>query len=200
MNWRPWTIETTAITAATPMMMPSVVRTERILLARMAEKATRKFSDRIKRSPLPCPPPLRGRGSRRPARRGTRSPCDCAGRGMVVRHLAVAELDLAPCVIGDVGLMGHQEDRVARLMQLVEQVHDLPGGVRVEVAGGLVGEQERRLVDQGAGDGYALTLAAGELVRVVMHALPEPHPLQRALRPGAPLLARHPGVDERQLH
>ncbi len=40
----PWTIETTAITAATPMTMPSVVRIERILLARSAESAMRKFS------------------------------------------------------------------------------------------------------------------------------------------------------------
>ena len=44
MNCTPWTIETTAMTAATPMMIPSVVRIERILLARSARKAMRRFS------------------------------------------------------------------------------------------------------------------------------------------------------------
>ena len=53
MNCRPWTIETTAITAATPMMMPSVVSSERILLARMAVKAIRMFSARSMRSASP---------------------------------------------------------------------------------------------------------------------------------------------------
>jgi len=47
MCWSPWTIDTTAITAATPMMIPSVVRIERILLARSAPKAMRRFSKTI---------------------------------------------------------------------------------------------------------------------------------------------------------
>jgi hypothetical protein len=47
-NCRPWTMETTATTAATPMMMPSVVRIERIRLARSAAMAMRKFSRKTK--------------------------------------------------------------------------------------------------------------------------------------------------------
>src|SRR6185503_16474477 len=41
-------------------------------------------------------------------------------------------------------------------------------GDRVEVSARLVGEQERRVVDEGAGDRDSLLLAAGELVRVVV--------------------------------
>ncbi len=178
-NWRPWTIETTAITAATPMMMPRVVSTERILLARMAEKATRKFS-------------VTTIAQRRSAGQGAR-------RGLVGEHLAVAELDLTPGVLGDVGLVGDQEHGVAGLVQLVEEVHDLGRGGRVEVAGRLVGEEDRRVVDQRAGDGHALALAAGELVGLVVHALAEPDPLQGAARPFPALAARHAGVDQRQL-
>ena len=70
---------------------------------------------------------------------------------------------------------------------------------RVEVAGGLVGEQERRLGHQGAGDGHALLLAAGELGRRVVLAAGEADRGQglAGARGGAP--RRAPAVDQRQL-
>ena len=67
--------------------------------------------------------------------------------------------------VGDVGLVGDEHDGVARLVEALEERHDLDAGLRVEVAGGLVGEQDRRIVHQRARDGDALALAAGELVR-----------------------------------
>ena len=48
-------------------------------------------------------------------------------------------------------------------LSLPEQVHHLAAGARVEIARRLVGQQDRRLVGQRAGDGHALLLAAGEL-------------------------------------
>src|SRR5688572_12083210 len=88
MYCRPWTIDTTAITAATPMMMPSAVSTERIRLARRAVKATRMFSSRTISAPSSAVP-------------------------HVGQYLAVSQRDLAAGVRGDVGLVGHQHDRVA---------------------------------------------------------------------------------------
>ena len=55
------------------------------------------------------------------------------------------------------------------------------------------------LADERAGDGDALALAAGELVRPVVHAVREPDRLERRLGAGAPLGPRHAAVDERQL-
>src|SRR5271156_1351130 len=55
-------------------------------------------------------------------------------------------------------------------MKFVEESHDFVAGFGVEVSGGFVGEDDGGLVDQGAGDGDALTLAAGELVGLVHHA------------------------------
>ena len=49
----------------------------------------------------------------------------------------------------------------------------LARAVRVEVAGGLVGEDELRPVHEGAGNGHALQLAAGELPRHALGALGE---------------------------
>ena len=48
------------------------------------------------------------------------------------------------------------------------------GAIAVEVAGGLVGDDERRVGDDGAGDGDALLLAAGEFERIVLHAVGRP--------------------------
>ena len=52
-------------------------------------------------------------------------------------------------------------------------VEDLAAGARVEVAGRLVGEHDRRPRDERAGDRHALLLAAGELGRAVAEALRE---------------------------
>ena len=66
--------------------------------------------------------------------------------------------------------------------------------LRVEVAGRLVGQDDPRLADQRAGDGDPLLLAAGQLVRAVVHrdrprptALAAPSPARRRRsRPGTP--------------
>ena len=68
----------------------------------------------------------------------------------------------------------------------LEEAEDRVGGLGVEVAGGLVGGEDRRVVGERAGDGDALLLAAGErggqLVRLVGH-LDLLEQVQRALGP-----------------
>ena len=66
---------------------------------------------------------------------------------------------------GDALVVGDHDDRGAGGVQLLEQVEDgLPGGL-VEVAGGLVGQHDRRSPDQGAGDRDPLPLPARDLGR-----------------------------------
>ena len=60
------------------------------------------------------------------------------------------------------------EDRLLLAVQVEQQLADGLGGVAVEVAGRLVGQQQDRLVDQRPGDGHALPLAAGQLGRAVV--------------------------------
>src|SRR5690606_32634965 len=66
-------------------------------------------------------------------------------------------------------------------------VLDLLPRLRVEVAGGFVGQEDPRPRGQGARQGDALLLAAGKLARPVVESMTEPHPLQDlarcALRP-----------------
>src|SRR5207245_9795605 len=55
-------------------------------------------------------------------------------------------------------------------VQAVAEGDVLVAGRGVEVARGLVGEDDRRTVHQGAGDGDALALTSGKLVGLVAHA------------------------------
>ena len=82
------------------------------------------------------------------------------------------------------------------LRRQVEQAleHRARGG-GVEVAGRLVGQQQARLVGQGAGDGDALLLAAGQLGRlVVQRARPGPAGQQLARRGRAACLRLVPAI------
>ena len=83
---------------------------------------------------------------------------------------------------GDVGFVRDEHDGVARFVQALEERHDLDAGLRVEVAGRLVGEQDRRVVDERARDRHALTLAAGQLVRPVVLAVAQLDLLERLVR------------------
>ncbi len=84
-----------------------------------------------------------------------------AAGGLVGEDLAVADVDDAVGVFGDVGLVSDEDDSVAFPVKLVEQRHDLDAGFGVEVAGRLVGQDDGRIIDKGAGDGDALALTAG---------------------------------------
>ena len=51
------------------------------------------------------------------------------------------------------------------LVDAQQQLEDLPADERIEVAGRLVGDDQPRVVDERAGDGRALLLAARQLGR-----------------------------------
>ena len=144
---------TIVITAATPMIMPSIVSAVRILLRASALNATRSTirNDMVTTASA-------GSGQVRQFF-GRGAP---VARRAVRHHHAVAERDDPRAVLGDVVFVGDQHHGDAALdIQPLEQSHHLDAGPRVEVAGRLVGEQDRRVVDQRARDRHALLLAAG---------------------------------------
>ena len=77
-------------------------------------------------------------------------------------------------------------------LQLVEQVHDLGAGVAVEVAGRLIGEDQRGFGDERSGDRDALLLSAGQLGRLVVQAIAHPEPLEGGLGAGRAVAAETP--------
>ncbi len=110
-------------------------------------------------------------------------------------------------VVARVGLLRRARvvrDHHDRLLEVpverLQEVEDLEGALRVEVAGGLVGDQHLGVGHDGPRDRHPLLLAAGELPRVVGSAVGEAHDLERGQRPLPPLGLREMGEQERQLH
>ena len=79
-----------------------------------------------------------------------------------------------------------------------KRFEDFPPGRAVEVAGGLVGKEERRPRDERARDRDALALAAGQLVGAVVEPLAETDPLERAPGERRAFARAEPAIDERQ--
>src|SRR5262245_51608428 len=83
------------------------------------------------------------------------------GRGQLVAlNYAVAQVYAAPCMARDVGLMGDEDNSIALLIEAFEQRHDLFAGFGIEVAGWLVSQNDRRIVDQCPGNCHPLALSA----------------------------------------
>ena len=86
-----------------------------------------------------------------------------------VADAAVADDEDAVGVGRGARVVGHEDDGLAALVAGPPQrVEELVAGRVVEVAGRLVGEQERRPGDERAGDGDALLLAGRQLVGLVV--------------------------------
>ena len=81
-------------------------------------------------------------------------------------HAAVVQLDLAVEARRDVGVVGRDHEREAELLpERLDQVEHALAGVRVEVPGRLVAEQQLRALGERAGERDALGLTARELGR-----------------------------------
>ena len=100
----------------------------------------------------------------------------CPGPAMSIRRDtvnddAVAHVNDAIEIGGGFGIVGDHDDSLAEiLVEAAEHIKDDFGIFCVEIAGGLIGEKNFGLVDDGTGDGDALLLAAGHFRGAVMEA------------------------------
>ena len=89
------------------------------------------------------------------------------------------------------GIVGDErERRAAPRGQLEHQVHDRPAGRLVEIAGRLVGDQQRGIGRKRAGERDALLLAAGKLGGIVAEPVGEPDLLEFLAGAGEGVAAR----------
>ena len=131
---------------------------------------------------------------------GLHEPADVA-LADVLLDLSVSEVNRPMRERGDVGFVRDQDDRVAGGVQTCEQRHDFRAGLRIEVAGRLVGQQDRRIVHERAGDRDALALPSGQLVRADVSSAIGSSTFSSAARARSwRSFGRHAGIDERQLH
>src|ERR1700688_1561447 len=98
---------------------------------------------------------------------------------LVLANFSVAKHQHALGVLGDVVLVGDQDDGQSFVVQVLENFHDFDGRAAVQISRRLVRQQDRRLVHQRAGNGYALLLPAGHLRGKVLRAIREAHHGQR---------------------
>src|SRR6185437_13420451 len=75
---------------------------------------------------------------------------DALARALVLFDFAVAQADDAMGMRGDVRLVRHQNDRVAAFVQSRKERHDFLASSGIEIPGGLVRQQERRMIHQRA--------------------------------------------------
>ena len=138
-----------------------------------------------------------GRPARAGRARGLRFVCR-AGLG-VIHDAAVQQADDAGGIaLGQLRIVRDHDDKaVAR--DLLENFHDLHARLGVQRAGRLVRQQNVRVVDEGAGDGDALHLAAGHLVWPLVQLIAEADLLQHGNGAGTALLAGNAGERQGQL-
>ena len=113
---------------------------------------------------------------------------------------AVGEVhDACSVLFGQLGVVRHH-DYQAIAGDFGEQIHDLHARFRVKGAGGFVGPDDLRLVDQGARNGDALHLAARKLAWLFVDMLAKAYPLERRACSLTSLRTRHARKREGQFH
>ena len=124
----------------------------------------------------------------------------------LLRHPAVAEAAVFGKADDPVRLLRdrfvvrhHDNSQVVLAVQGAQERHDLGARLGIEIAGGLIGQQQRRSIYQRASDGDALLLATGKLCRAMFEAVIEPHALQRFVRAPSPLSTVNFGEAQWQL-
>src|SRR5207237_656430 len=93
----------------------------------------------------------------------------------------------------------HHDRLVELFVQATQQLERFFRVLRVEIAGRLVGDEDRRIGDYRACDGDALLLTAGKLPRKVRDAIAETDDVERDARTFAALLLRELRQQQRQL-
>ena len=128
---------------------------------------------------------LRGWGSRAglydSAGRVTTLGIDRVGSAQPSTRYAVDQLDAPAEAQRELrAVRDHDERGAVHAVHLEQQLEHLIRGLRIEIAGRLVGEHEARLEHERARHRHALALAAGELADRVVHAVLEPHLAEQA--------------------
>src|ERR1700726_1104716 len=139
----PWPTLTMAITAPTPIMMPSMVRMERSLLRAKARMAIRMIANKSIEASI-----LEYRHILQNLRRNR-----TVLHQFIATNCAVLEVDTAFGKLCDIGLVRDQDNGQPIVIQLLEYFQNLDRSAAVQIAGGFIGQQNRRTIDQPSRDG-----------------------------------------------
>src|SRR4029077_2405231 len=102
------------------------------------------------------------------------------GKNFLIGNLAVMQLDAAIGQAGNNRIVGDHHDGASLAVQFAQQAQDNLFVDRVQVPSGLVGQNDFRIVDQGASDVNPLLLSSGQLGWKMMGGIFQPHMGQRS--------------------
>jgi hypothetical protein len=98
---------------------------------------------------------------------------------LVAVEAAIYDAHGAVTTAGEVVIMRHHNESASPIAsEIEEQGHDDLAIFRVQIAGGLISEENGGIVDQLPGDGDALLLPAAEFRREVIHSVAKTDPLE----------------------
>src|ERR1035437_8673027 len=146
-----------AITEHTSNTMPSMVSSER-----------RRCNQRLR---MPTRIARWSRACVRPHKASTRLALVLVSD--IAFNMAVTQTDGAAGAFAHTGIMGDENQGFALGIQFIENFHNLHAGGGIEIAGGFIGQDDERIVDQRAGNGHALLLAAGKFKGFVIDPIRE---------------------------
>jgi len=116
---------------------------------------------------------------------------------------SVAELERSIADRRDGVVMRHDDHgRLVVPGQIDQGLHRSPGGCLIQGLGGLIGENDRRPVNHGAGDRRSLALATGHLRRQAVGEVADSQPTEQRLEQGSVVrrTSRSPPQPKRQYH
>src|SRR4249919_1761634 len=122
-----------------------------------------------------------------------------AGLDAQVGGHAVDDVHVALRARGEFRVVGHHHDGGALAVDFLQQLHHPARHLRVEVAGGFVGEQQARRAGERTRDGGTLLLAAGEFGRVVLHARAQADARERIFDARLALGRAHAAITQRHV-
>ena len=94
--------------------------------------------------------------------------------------------------------MSHHDYRGAVGIEFLQQGHHFVAVGRVEVTRRLVGQDDFRVGDDGAGNGHTLLLATAELLRIVLRTMGNLHAVEGPVHTLHPFADGHAGIEQRQ--
>jgi len=97
-------------------------------------------------------------------------------------------------------IVGGDHQRHPHVVEALEQAHDLQGELRIQVARGLIGDQQGRTTDDRPGDADALLLAAGQRLGHLFLPAQETHLIECRAHAPADLPRAGARDDQRQGH
>ena len=121
----------------------------------------------------------------------------CHG-GAVADDQTVFDADDPACIVlGQLGVVRDHDDQLVP-GDLLQDLHDLHRGLRVQRAGRLVGQKDIGVVDEGARDRHALHLPAGELIGLFVQLVAQAYFFKRLGCAASALALAHAGNRQRQ--